>query len=120
VIDPETSLAVMCTRLLRDLQTEPTALPLRARALPVIGAALLWAEREVVPGLEDSVTTGIGHQSTKQKMVDRDLDRDPWSAAVTPPGQSGQTGASLRTRPEISPGGIAETRRGAASERVPP
>jgi hypothetical protein len=69
VIDPETSLDVMRMRFFRDLQTEPTALPLRARALPVIGAALLWAEREVVPGLEDYVTTGIGHRSTRQKTM---------------------------------------------------
>jgi ferredoxin len=44
------------------IKAQPTALPLRTRVLPVLGAALVWAGREILPRLADFLLNALDRQ----------------------------------------------------------
>jgi NAD-dependent dihydropyrimidine dehydrogenase PreA subunit len=47
--------------------TQPAPVPLRSRALPVVGAALAWAGREILPWLADFL---LDRQATRRQARD--------------------------------------------------
>jgi NAD-dependent dihydropyrimidine dehydrogenase PreA subunit len=70
------------------VKTEPAPVPLQARVLPAVGAALSWAGREIVPRLATYLLDGL----------------DRWAAGQT-------TGGVTRN------GGSSTTRRGSGGQR---
>ena len=48
-------------------ETQPA--PLRARVLPVVGSALVWAGREIVPRLADYLLYSLDRRSTGQRST---------------------------------------------------
>ena len=51
------------------VETLPAPAPLRARVLPVVGTALVWAGREIVPRLADYLLYGLDRSSTGQSST---------------------------------------------------
>lgn len=51
-------------------EPEPITVPLRARVLPIVGAALTWAGREVVPYLADYVLDRLDRSLTGPRRTD--------------------------------------------------
>ncbi len=49
-----------------QIRTPSTLVPLRARVLPVVGATLAWAGREVLPRLADLLLDGLDRRETRQ------------------------------------------------------
>lgn len=82
------------------VNTRPAPVPLRSRLLPVVGAALAWAGREIVPALAEVA-----------------LDRlDRWAAETgmdrVPPGEGRAEQRSTRQAPEAGRGqGMGNGRR---------
>lgn len=48
------------------VETPPAPVPLRAKVLPVVGAALSWAGRELVPRLATRLLDGLDRRATGQ------------------------------------------------------
>jgi NAD-dependent dihydropyrimidine dehydrogenase PreA subunit len=49
-----------------QIRTPSTPMPLRARVLPVVGATLAWAGREVLPRLADLLLDGLDRREVRQ------------------------------------------------------
>jgi NAD-dependent dihydropyrimidine dehydrogenase PreA subunit len=49
------------------VETSPVPVPLRSRALPVVGAALAWAGREILPWLADLMLDTLNRQATRSQ-----------------------------------------------------
>lgn len=74
LVTPEPELVAKPVRV-PDRQPEPaviqvrapsTPVPLRARVLPVVGATLVWAGREIVPRLADLLLDTLERQEVRQ------------------------------------------------------
>jgi NAD-dependent dihydropyrimidine dehydrogenase PreA subunit len=50
------------------VKTQPAPVPLRARALPVVGAALAWAGREIVPRLAEYLLYDLDRRVAEGQM----------------------------------------------------
>ncbi|MGD8794273.1 MAG: 4Fe-4S binding protein [Anaerolineae bacterium] len=62
-----------------QIKTRPAPTPFRSRVLPVIGAALVWAGREMLPRLAESFLYDLGQRlpqgqspSTRQRLSSKD------------------------------------------------
>jgi ferredoxin len=53
------------------IRTESSPVPWRARVLPVVGAALAWAGREIVPRMVDVVLDRFDRQAEERQMAAR-------------------------------------------------
>lgn len=51
------------------VRTEAEIVPLRARVLPVVGAALIWAGREIVPRIVDVMLDAVDRRAIGRQMV---------------------------------------------------
>jgi NAD-dependent dihydropyrimidine dehydrogenase PreA subunit len=51
------------------VRTEPAPAPLRTRVLPVMGAALVWAGREIVPRVVDVLLEVVDRRTTRTQVV---------------------------------------------------
>lgn len=63
-----------------QVRAKPPSLPVRSRVLPLVGAALAWAGREIVPRLAEYVLYGLDRRMAGQRAVgtrpdERDLPR---------------------------------------------
>ncbi len=63
------------------VKAEPASLSVRSRVLPLVGAVLAWAGREIVPRLADYVLYGLdrriaGQRTAGQRSDERGLARD--------------------------------------------
>lgn len=52
------------------VRTSPAPVPLRSRALPVVGAALAWAGREILPRVADLMLDTLDRQTTRRQARD--------------------------------------------------
>lgn len=50
------------------VRTQPVPVPFRARLLPVVGAALAWAGRELVPRLAEFALEGLDRRAVGKRM----------------------------------------------------
>jgi len=48
-----------------QVRTQPTLVPLRARVLPVVGAALAWVGREILPQMADVLLDSLDRRTTR-------------------------------------------------------
>jgi len=51
------------------IKTEPSPTPLRVKVLPVVGAALAWTAREIVPRLAEYWLDRLDRQATEQRAA---------------------------------------------------
>ena len=62
------------------IQTEPRPLSLKSRVLPAVGAALVWAGREIVPYLAEHLLDSLDRRSGEGQLSSRDRgERSPAS-----------------------------------------
>jgi ferredoxin len=52
-----------------EVRAQPAPVPLRSRALPVVGAALAWAGREILPWLADFLMDTVSRQATGPRAM---------------------------------------------------
>jgi NAD-dependent dihydropyrimidine dehydrogenase PreA subunit len=71
-----------------QVRAEPAPLALRSSVWPVVGAALAWAGREIVPRLADYVLYGLDLHITRRRAVGmRTGERDPARGSEVQRGQ---------------------------------
>jgi NAD-dependent dihydropyrimidine dehydrogenase PreA subunit len=66
------------------VRTAPAPVPLRSKAVPVVGAALAWAGREILPWLADLLLDTLDRRTTQRQSKDGTR-RHP-TASATPKG----------------------------------
>lgn len=69
---------------------EPISLPVRSRLVPLVGAALVWAGREIVPRLADYLVSGLDRRIIAQAWRASDRALRKWT--VEPGFGRGHTG----------------------------
>lgn len=77
------------------VRTEQDLVPLRARVLPVIGAALTWAGREIMPRLADYFLSDLDRRTASQQVTGKGR-RSPTSGSQS--GRGGGGGGRQRHR----------------------
>jgi NAD-dependent dihydropyrimidine dehydrogenase PreA subunit len=74
-----------------QVKAEPAPLAVRSRVLPLVGAALAWAGREIVPRLADYVLYSLDRRLTGQREVSTQTgERDPARGSKVQPWQRRQ------------------------------
>lgn len=68
-LEPARQLARQPEPEIIQVRTQPAPAPLRVRVLPVVGAALAWAGREIVPYLVDAVLDAVERQSAARQTA---------------------------------------------------
>lgn len=58
------------------VKTSPAPVPLRSRAWPLVGAALAWAGREILPRLADFMLDALDRRTTEPREIDRMRSRE--------------------------------------------
>jgi Fe-S-cluster-containing hydrogenase component 2 len=74
-----------------QVRAEPAPLPVRARVLPVVGAAIVWAGREIVPRLADFFLDTLDRQAVEKRQI-------PAVQQGTGNGSQGRGGGGRRRR----------------------
>ena len=83
-----------------QIRTQPTPVSLRTRVLPIVGAALTWAGREIVPRLADIVLDGLAYPSSNKRTtsVARDISKRGSSGCGNGQGRGGRRRRQRRRR----------------------
>ncbi|MCL7452145.1 MAG: 4Fe-4S binding protein [Anaerolineae bacterium] len=58
------------------VKTQPALVPFRSRALPVVGAALAWAGREILPSLAEYLLDRLDRRTTQLQARNKALNRE--------------------------------------------
>lgn len=64
------------------VRSSPSPVPLRFRAWPMVGAALAWAGREILPRLADVMLDALDRRTTETREIDKTHSRETPASAV--------------------------------------